>query len=641
MELNAEQQRAVESLEGPLLVLAGAGSGKTRVVTHRICKLIESGVSPYEIVGVTFTNKAAAEMKERVEKLTQARVLISTFHSLGVRILRESIGHLGYGTDFLIYDAADSEKLLKSCLKELGIKETASQFKLYKHLVSRVKNELLGEGGIDLHDYPYDVASAFPKLYSLYQTKLKSFNAVDFDDLLALPVQLFRDYPDVLDLYRSRWHYMLIDEYQDTNAAQYTLVRYLMEVQPNLCVVGDPDQSIYSWRGANMNNILTFEKDYPGATVIRLEQNYRSRPNILEAANALINYNDSRYQKELWSDKEPGGPITLCKAQDGWGEARYIAERIFHHQLHHGIPLNEMVVFYRTNAQSRIFEDLFLQERIPYRIIGGISFYQRREIKDILAYLRVVQSSSDYVSFARTINLPKRGIGDATLTKLHLASQQEGLPILDYCQALMDGSPLEYPVKLTSRHTTGLGAYLTIIRELRAIKEATSLKELVTQAIQLSDYLDHLHLDPDSYQERRENLDSLITKAMEWEEGQVEPTLRGFLEELSLKGSADEEDEEIDRVNLMTIHNGKGLEFTVAFLAGMEEELFPHINTRDDPQALEEERRLCYVGMTRAKDHLYLTSARFRTIWGMERYQKESRFLSEIPNDLIEKVKMW
>jgi DNA helicase-2/ATP-dependent DNA helicase PcrA len=638
MNLNPEQLDAVETLDGPLLVLAGAGSGKTRVVTYRICRLIDKGVPPHQIVGVTFTNRAAAEMKERVQQLTHARVLISTFHSLGVRILRESIHKLGYAQDFLIYDANDSEKLLTACLQEVGVKEKA-QLKVYKNLLSRAKNDLLKPDEVDLVDYPSDIANDFPKIYRLYQKKLQSYNAVDFDDLLVLPVQLFKEHPDVLEHYQDRWRYMLIDEYQDTNAAQYALVRFLMAKEPNLCVVGDPDQSIYSWRGANMNNILTFEEDYPGAKVIRLEQNYRSRSNILDAANALISNNETRYDKHLWSDLGPGEKIKHFSGDDAWAEARFVADRIGLHQRKNDISLNDVVVFYRTNAQSRIFEDLFLQENIPYVIVGGISFYQRREIKDILAFLRVVHSNSDFISFARTLNIPKRGIGDATLEKLHIACSQENMPILEYCQALIQETPLQYPVKLTKKHIEGLTSYLRLITELRQIKENFSLKELVKSTIELSNYLDFLRLDPESYEERRENLDSLVSKAMEWESSHAEPSLRTFLEELSLRSDADEASESTDRVSLMTIHNGKGLEFTLTFLVGMEEELFPHVNSREHWQLLEEERRLCYVGMTRAKEFLYLTDARFRMMWGIPRHQRPSRFLKEIPEQYLEKIR--
>lgn len=638
MNLNPEQLDAVETVEGPLLVLAGAGSGKTRVVTYRICRLIEKGVPPHQIVGVTFTNKAASEMKERVQQLTHARVLISTFHSLGVRILRESIDRLGYGQDFIIYDASDSEKLLTTCLQEVGITEKG-QLKLFKNLVSRAKNDMMKPDEVDLVEYPSSISNEFPRIFNLYQRKLKSYNAVDFDDLLVLPVQLFREFPDVLEHYQDRWRYMLIDEYQDTNAAQYALVRHLMAKQPNLCVVGDPDQSIYSWRGANMNNILTFEEDYPGAKVIRLEQNYRSKSNILDAANALISNNETRYDKHLWSDLGPGEKIKHYSSDDAWGEAAYVAERIRHHRRLHGLSLNDTVVFYRTNAQSLTFEKEFTKEGLPYVIVGGISFYQRREVKDILAFLRVVQSGSDFVSFARTLNLPKRGIGEATLDKLHMSADQENMPILDYCQALVDGAPLNYPVKLTKKHLEGLSSYLSLIRELRRINDNSSLKELVSSTIDLSNYLDYLHTDPESYQERRENIDSLLTDAIEREMSHGELSLRSFLEEISLNSSADEAEDSTDRISLMTIHNGKGLEFTLTFLVGMEEELFPHVNSRENAQSLEEERRLFYVGMTRAKEYLYLTDARFRIMWGMPRNQRPSRFLREIPMEYVDRVR--
>ena len=637
--LNEHQMEAANTLEGPVLVLAGAGSGKTRVVTYRIVNLINSGVNPNEIVGLTFTNKAAQEMKERIQKLTNSDVLICTFHSFGVRILRESIDALGFSRDFIIYDAADSERLLKECLKEMGLKEKEVGFKTLKSMLSQSKNDLVLPDDVDVAEYPSNISSVFPTLYSLYQRKLKSYNALDFDDLLFLTARLFREHPDVLERYQRRYSHMLIDEYQDTNEAQYRIVRSLMAKRPNLFVVGDPDQSIYSWRGANMGNILSFEEDYPGAKVVRLEQNYRSRSNILEAANALIGFNDNRYDKHLWSDLGQGESIKHFTGEDAWAEAKYVANRIRFHQERHGIPLSQMVIFYRTNAQSRIFEDLFLQERIPYVIVGGISFYQRREIKDILAFLRVVYSGSDFISFARTLNLPKRGIGDASLVKLREGAVQEDMPIFEFCEALVSGVPMQASVKLPKKQMEGLAQYVSLIRELRAINESSSLKALVTAAVHESGYLSLLREDPESFADREENLESLVNKAVEWEIMNDSSSLRSFLEELSLKGSIDEANMEGEKVNLMTIHNGKGLEFAVTFLVGMEEDLFPHVNSRESYEALEEERRLCYVGMTRAKEFLYLTEARFRNMWGMARTMRPSRFLKEVPPEYIEKVR--
>jgi len=635
--LNSAQLEAVETLYGPLLVISGAGSGKTRVVTYRIANLLQQGISASSILGLTFTNKAAAEMKERVHKLTQSHVLISTFHSLGARILRESIHMLGYSSSFTIYDEQDTEKLMKLCIADIGngIKLDAKQF---LGLVSNAKNALIGpedftENSIDA------VEKIFPEVYKRYQEKLKECNAVDFDDLLVLPVRLFKEHPDVLDYYQKRWSFLLIDEYQDTNAAQYTIVKHLVANHNNLCVVGDPDQSIYSWRGANINNILNFEKDFPGAKTVRLEQNYRSRSNILEAANMLISHNEGRYKKDLWSDRGPGEKIRHFTADTERGEAEFIAEKIQYHYSENNIPLKEMAIFYRTNAQSRALEDRFLIHRIAYVIVGGVSFYQRREIKDILAFLRMVQSGVDYIAFTRTINIPKRGIGDATIDKLRMAASEEQCSLVEYCEALVDGKPLKNALKLSAKQKESLKSYVTILNELREIKKIGSLKELVRSTIEETGYLKYIETDEETYQERKENLNALIAKAMEWELSEENPTLEAFLEELSLKSTLDEVDAAQDRVSLMTVHNSKGLEFDVVFLAGMEEDLFPHANSRDSEAAQEEERRLCYVGMTRAKEYLYLCDVRMRFLWGTTRGQRPSRFFKEIPSEYIERIR--
>lgn len=414
--LNQEQNDAVETLKGPLLVLAGAGSGKTRVVTYRIVSLLQSGVPPSKILGLTFTNKAAGEMKERVEKLTKNHVLICTFHSLGARMLRESIHTLGYGRDFTIYDEDDAIKLIKVCLDELGIADKKIDPYAIKKLISDAKNKLQGPEKAFSNDRS-PASEVFPAVYQKYQDRLKSYNAVDFDDLLYLPVTLLFLNPELLESYQNRWEYLLIDEYQDTNQAQYQFVRLLVARTGNICVVGDPDQSIYSWRGANIKNILNFESDYPGAKVIRLEQNYRSRSNILEAANKLIGYNYNRFEKKLWSALGPGEKIKHFSAFSDRDEAQFVLDKIRYYHEHKKIPLKDIVIFYRTNAQSRVFEDRLLFNRVPYTIVGGLSYYQRREIKDILAFLRMVQSGADFISFVRTINLPKRGIGEATLQK--------------------------------------------------------------------------------------------------------------------------------------------------------------------------------------------------------------------------------
>ena len=637
-DFNPQQWEAITTLEGAVLVLAGAGSGKTRVVTARIVYLIENGIPPSSILGVTFTNKAAGEMRERVRKLTQHQVLICTFHSLGARVLRESIYALGYQRDFTIYDEEDVEKLLRVCLVELNLKDKKMDAKPFRHLISHAKNALLEPDQISQTDLTTDIEQAFPQVYALYQRKLREYQAVDFDDLLFLTVKLWREHPNILARYQERWAFVLIDEYQDTNAAQYAMARLLVEKRRNLFVVGDPDQSIYSWRGAHIHNILNFERDYPGAKVVRLEQNYRSRMNILTIANALISHNSGRYPKKLWSQLGTGEKIKLFIGEDERAEADFVASQIEYHRSQK-LPLNEMVVFYRTNAQSRVFEDSLIYRGIPYIIVGGISFYQRREIKDILAFLRISQSSADYISFARTINLPKRGLGEATIEKMRHNANQEGMTILEYCEALFKEISLKTILRLTSKQKESLNEYLHIIHELRSLSKQGSIRTLVLAAIEHTRYMEYLLEDKESYEDRRENLDELIAKAVEWELSAPDPSLESFLEELSLKSSLDETDSSQDRLSLMTIHNGKGLEFTVTFLVGLEEDLFPHINSKNSQEELEEERRLCYVGITRAKEYLYLSYCHTRYLWGNLRLQKPSRFLKEIPKEEIEKMK--
>lgn len=638
-QLNPEQQAVVQSVEGPILVLAGAGSGKTRVVISRIAFLLDMGVPSSQILGLTFTNKAAEEMRERIHMLVgTSSPLLCTFHSLGARILRESIQALGYARDFIIYDEDDADKLLQTCLSELEIKDKKMDVKSFRHMISRAKNALQKPEDIKVTLMSSPIEEYFPRVYGLYQTKLKQYNALDFDDLLFLVVRLFREHPNMLEQYQNRWNFISIDEYQDTNEAQYVILRYLVEKHLNLFVVGDPDQSIYSWRGANIQNILNFEKDYPGAKIFRLEQNYRSRSNILEAANAVISYNENRYEKKLWSQLGPGEKIRFYTSDNERDEAEFVAERIRKHH-ENGTPYNQMVVFYRTNNQSRALEDHFLYKKVPYIIVGGLSFYQRREIKDILSFLRMVYSGTDYISFARSINIPRRGIGEATLEKIRLAASLEQLAIVTFCEALVQDQPLKNPIKLPTRQKEGLKQYLSILHTLKEISKSTSLHELVRSVIEETNYLMILNEDPESLEDRRGNLDALITKAIEWEQSAADPSLRAFLEELTLKSSLDDADIKKDRVNLMTIHNGKGLEFKVVFLVGLEEDLFPHANSKDRKESLEEERRLFYVGMTRAKEQLYLTHSQFRYMWGMPRYQLPSRFVKEVPSEYIERIR--
>lgn len=622
-QLNPEQQRAAAHLEGPLLVLAGAGSGKTRVVTYRIAHLLSNGVSPGEILAVTFTNKAAQEMRKRIEDLTRQSILACTFHSLCARILREAIAPLGFSTQFAIYDEEDSEKLLRECMTAMRLQVEKGALRRYRTAISKAKNHLMGPEKYCLGD---PVMQVERDLYIAYQAKLKECDALDFDDLLFKTVQLFREFPNVLAHYQSRWRFILIDEYQDTNSAQHALVKQLSAMHNNVFAVGDPDQSIYSWRGAEIRNILNFTKDFPGAKKVMLEQNYRSRANILHAANHLIKNNDKRYEKKLWSERGSGDPIEIYEAATDREEATFVVGEVLRLHRAHGIPLRECVVFYRTNFQSRIFEDALLRSNVPYVIVGGVSFYQRKEIKDVLSYLRLLLNPSDVVAFRRTINIPKRGIGEGALEKLEQSVAATGLPIVHVCQKIAEGS---LDAKLTSRQLAGIREYARILHVLGAHKGPIS--ELMRNTLACTRYKTYLQEDPTTAEERLENVEELISKAREWEQDKTNPTLSSFLEELSLRGASDEKDPSVDAVRLMTVHHGKGLEFTAVFLVGMEEGLFPHFHVQLAPKALEEERRLCYVGMTRAKDYLYLTHASSRLLWGDFRHNPPSRFLDELP----------
>lgn len=626
--LNPHQLEAVQHVEGPLLVLAGAGSGKTRVVTSRIGHLIQMGILPSDILAVTFTNRAAAEMKTRIREESNAQVLACTFHSLGARILRESITALGYTQDFSIYDEEDSDKLLKTCIAQLAPHEEKGFIKKIRLLISSAKNNLKAPGEID--EDPL-----FVQIYTLYQEKLKECNAVDFDDLLYLPVQLFHQHESIRKEYQNRWLFVLIDEYQDTNYAQHQIAKTLVAKHQNLFAVGDPDQSIYSWRGAIYQNILNFESDFPGAKTITLDQNYRSTNNILSAANALIEHNTSRYEKKLWSALGEGKKIGLYVAQNERQEAHFVIEQIQARLLNMQLSYDDVAIFYRTNAQSRPFEDALLYQRIPYAIIGGLSFYQRREVKDVLSFLKMLLSNSDLIAFLRTVNVPKRGIGAATLEKWVDQASKRGLPIFRFCEELLAQPSLFPEIRLSTRQKEGLQSYLHIIHRLREKRSSCKLYELISETIHETNYLAYLREDPETEEDRKENLDELIGKAAEWEDERSSPTLQAFLEELSLRATT-QESKQLPHVRLMTLHNSKGLEFPIVFLVGMEEELFPHINSLNNPESLEEERRLCYVGMTRAKRSLHLTSATYRYMWGGPKLMRPSRFLKEIPSQYLE-----
>ena len=622
--LNPNQIEAVNHVEGPLLVIAGAGSGKTRVVTERIGHLIEIGVLPSDILAVTFTNKAADEMRSRIRIKKNAQVLACTFHSLGARILRESISALGYSNDFSIYDEDDSEKLLKSCLDSLQLGGEKGVFKQLRMQISSAKNDCQGPEAKS--DDPL-----FSQVYTLYQTKLKECNALDFDDLLFLTVKLLQENAAARQEYQSRWLFVLIDEYQDTNFSQHLLAKILVEKHRNIFAVGDPDQSIYSWRGARYQNILNFEKDFPGAKIITLDQNYRSTNTILQAANHLITHNTSRYEKKLWSQQEDGAKIGLFIGQNERTEAEFVAHQLIETVGTEHIDYNEIAIFYRTNAQSRTFEDALLARRVPYVIVGGLSFYQRREVKDVLSFLRLLTSNTDLISFLRTINLPKRGFGATTIEKIVEQTTIRQMPILTFCEDLI-ANPASYSeVKLSAKQREGLQSYLSMIQALRAKRSSLKIFELISEIIEASHYLMVLKEDPETEIDRKENIDELIGKAAEWEDEHEAPTLQQFLEELSLRSSSEEGQKNTPSVHLMTLHNSKGLEFSLVFICGMEEELFPHMNSLGNPESLEEERRLCYVGMTRAKRWLYLTATQYRYLWGGARLMRPSRFLKEIP----------
>lgn len=637
--LNPEQLKAVNHIEGPLLVLAGAGAGKTRVVTERIAHLISIGILPSDILAVTFTNKAAQEMKERVRGLSKENILTCTFHSLGARILRESIHALGYKKDFTIYDENDAEDLLKSCVGSLNIKEEKGLIKEIKAKISEAKNNILSNND-DLSSLllSQKISKIFPSVYTLYQSKLKEYNAVDFDDLLFLTVRLFKEHPAIKEEFQSRWLFLLIDEYQDTNIAQYSMAKILAEKNGNIFVVGDPDQSIYSWRGAKYQNILNFDKDFPKAKIITLEQNYRSTNNILSAANQLITHNKKRLQKKLWSTFGDGEKIGVFITDTEKQEALFVAETLSKYHLDHHIPLDDIVIFYRTNAQSRNFEDILISKQIPYMIYGGLSFYQRREIKDLLSFLRMVNSDSDFISFTRTINIPKRGIGSATIEKFLELAEKNKSPILSICKAYLESPESFSEVSLSKKQKDGLFNYLTLIFSLRdSVQKKCKVHELLSDLIVKSNYFLYLKEDPESFEDRKQNIEELVAKAVDFEDLNPNPTLTTFLEELSLLTNMEKSSSK-SSVKLMSLHNGKGLEFSLVFVVGMEEDLFPHINAKHDPESIEEERRLCYVGMTRAKKKLFLTAALYRYMWGTPRIMQPSRFLKEIPTKYLDNL---
>ncbi len=620
--LNEEQRQAVLYSEGPLLILAGAGSGKTRVLTTKIAYLIEEKqVSPYEILAITFTNKAAMEMKNRVFNLIGEKaknIQISTFHSFGLKILRENYEKLGYSKKFVIMDSDDALTIIKRILKELNYDPKIYNPKAIRNKISNCKNELLSP-----HDYEKYVASEYEqvvlKVFYKYQEKLLNNNAVDFDDLLLLPIKLFREYKEVLSYYQERYQYILIDEYQDTNEAQYILSKMISAKYKNICVVGDADQAIYGFRGANYKNILNFEKDYPNALTIKLEQNYRSTKYILDAANCVIKNNQSRKEKRLWSQKGDGNKITYYRAYDEKDESHYVVSTIKKLCESGEYSYDDVAVLYRTNAQSRVIEEECLKQQVPYHIVGGFSFYSRKEIKDLLAYLKLIHNEKDDVSLLRVINTPKRGIGRQTIERLINKADEKNSSIFEVIE---DGKELKFK---------------ELILNLKKVSESVTLTELIDKVLTSSGILDELKSEKSLEAEiRKENLEEFksITKAFEEREGLV--SLEDFLYEVSLVNDKDEYSNLSKQINLMTIHSVKGLEFKVVFVVGLEEGIFPHMNSLMSSSEIEEERRLCYVAITRAEEKLYLLNARRRTLFGMDQMNPPSRFLKEIDSDLLE-----
>ncbi len=633
--LNSMQREAVFHTEGPLLILAGAGSGKTRVLTHRAVYLIEEkGINPYHIMAITFTNKAAGEMRERIDQLVEVgaeSIWVSTFHSTCVRILRRHIDRLGYDTHFTIYDTDDQKNLMKEICKRMEIDTKLYKERSFLSVISKAKDELVSPEEFALRAAGDFVKERQAAVYREYQALLLKNNALDFDDLIVKAVELLRQDEQVLDYYQERFRYIMVDEYQDTNTAQFQLIKLLAAKYQNLCVVGDDDQSIYKFRGANIKNILDFEEVYPDARVIKLEQNYRSTQNILDAANMVITHNVGRKAKELWTDNGVGEKIDFDQLDSAYEEAEYILRDIQKKVRNGKYQYGECAVLYRTNAQSRLFEEQFVVNNIPYKVVGGVNFYARKEIKDLLAYLKTIDNGRDDLAVRRIINVPKRGIGATTLSRVQEYADQEGI---SFYQALR----MADDISNIGRGGVKIKPFVTFIQTMRSKVEFLSVSQLLQDIIEQTGYVEELEAeDSDEARARIENIDELISKATAYEETEETPTLSGFLEEVALVADIDSLADDNDYVVLMTLHSAKGLEFPNVYLAGLEDGLFPGYMaiTSDDPMDLEEERRLCYVGITRAMTDLTITCAKQRMIRGDTQYNKISRFVEEIPGNLL------
>ncbi len=631
-ELNTAQRDAVTAPDGPLLILAGAGSGKTRVLTHRIAYLLrERSVSPFSILAITFTNKAAGEMRERLQKLCGHDadfMWIKTFHSACLAVLRTNAEYLGYKKGFNIYDDTDQKTVIKDCMKRLDIDTERISFKTCLAIISDAKNKMIfPEGFFEAYGHDY-LKATYQRIYAEYQRTLRTNNAMDFDDLIMLTVKLFKEFPDVRAYYQNKFRYILVDEYQDTNHAQYQLVRLLGMEHRNIYVVGDDDQSIYKFRGADIRNILDFEKEFPETKTIRLEQNYRSTQNILDAANGVIANNMARKGKNLWTAKEKGTPIQIYCAETEYDEAEFIAGKIA--ELRKEYSLSDMAVLFRTNNQSRVLEERFRAAGLPHRLLSGLRFYDRKEIKDIMAYLRVIVNPDDDVSLKRSINEPKRGIGKTTLDKAEALALQKGLSLYEVIVNFAD---------LLGRGGLKMREYAALIEELRALADTMPLSNFVEKVIKKTGYYAALTLEDNiEAQSRLDNLGELISGAKSFEETQESPTLQDYVDSISLISDIDSYDEEDEGVVLMTIHMAKGLEFPIVFIAGCEDGLFPSERAKYEENGIEEERRLAYVAITRAQKCLYMTYAKQRRVFGKTEYHKLSAFITEIPEQCKENL---
>ena len=631
--LNDKQKEAVLATEGPCLVIAGAGSGKTKVLTHKIAYLMaEKYIKPWNILAITFTNKAANEMKERVQKLVGDAandMWIGTFHSICVRILRKFIDRIGFDTSFIIFDTSDQKTVVKECLKELKIDDKLFSDKSVMYEISNAKNDML-----EPVEYATKYAGDYrketiAKIYSLYQCKLKENNAIDFDDIINFTIKILKNNDDVLDMYSDKFQYILVDEYQDTNKAQFTLVTLLASNHGNITVVGDNDQGIYSFRGADITNILNFEKDFPGTKIIKLEQNYRCTGNILKAANAVIKNNTVKYDKKLWTENDEGNKPSVFSGDDEYDEASYIVRQINHLKTEEYYKYSDFAILYRMNSQSRAIEDILRRENIPYKIIGGLKFYERKEIKDIVAYLRLIFNSADNLSLKRIINEPKRGVGKTSLDAVQETAEKNGISMYEVIK-----NSAQFGL---NRVYTNTREFVEQMEYLKAKKDEMKISDLIKETLNKTGYTKALELENTiEAQSRIQNLDEFLTVAIEFEEEFAENSLAEFLEGITLTTDLDNADTSEDSVTLMTLHSAKGLEFPVVFLVGMEEGIFPGYQSIGEEKELEEERRLFYVGITRAKEFLKLTCARRRTIFGSTSYNPVSRFIKEIPADVLE-----